>query len=212
MCSSACAVLSCWYCASGRGRSRCRKRAAADLGHRPRRGSYVGPDNGLFTFALEEARRGGLELDRPGVLAAGDQPRPFMAATSSRRSPRIWPTAGGRVRSASPIDDPVRLSAGPRCTAGPGTSPGHVIQVDHFGNLITNIPGHGWPAARWRARSRAGGSPDPQHVCGRPSRASCWLLISSDGHAEMAVRDGSAAGACSTSESAHPSTYTVISA
>ena len=103
-------------------------------------GSYlVGPDNGLFTFALES----------PGWTAVS-------LSAPEYRLPEVSRTFHGRVvfapaaaylgagvplpRLGSAVADPIRLAL-PACHQDGEWLVGEVLAVDRFGNLVTSIPG-----------------------------------------------------------------------
>lgn len=101
-------------------------------------GTLVGPDNGLFSafFGRPEARA--VVLDR----------REHWAATVSHtfHGRDVFAPVAARLASGlavdevgSPLPDPVRLHL-PRPLPVHEGIDGEVIHVDHFGNLVTNIP------------------------------------------------------------------------
>ena len=154
--------------------------------------SYVGPDNGLFTFALDEGGAAVFELDQPEFwqpnISRTFHGRDIFAPVAAHLARGIVPYALG-----SPISDPVRLPAVAPQRRADGHVAGHVIHVDHFGNLITDIPG-GWVGVgRWCveiAGRRIGrfGTTYADATAG-----ALLILVSSAGTLEIAVRDGNAA-------------------
>ncbi len=155
--------------------------------------AFVGPDNGLFSAALASA------ADFTCVQL--DQPRFWRAQPSHTFHGRdiFAPVAAHLARGApltelgTPISDPVRLNL-PAPQRGPdGLLSGAIIHVDHFGNLISNIP------AAWLTTDRC-----QVHIAGatidniQPSFAAAPLdaLLAYRGSAgtlEIAVRNGHAA-------------------
>lgn len=108
-------------------------------------GVFVGPDNGVFHPFLDDARRV-VAAERP------DLHRPAPGATFHGRD-RFAPLAaallGGETAAdlGGEIDDPVRLDLPPpeRHTdegsdGGGVVLRGRVRHVDHFGNLVTDLP------------------------------------------------------------------------
>ena len=89
------------------------------------RASYVGPDNGLFTFALEEAGAAIFELDRPKFWLPNIS-RTFHGVTSSPRPPRTSRAGLRPVRSAAlsaiPCVCPRSLRIGAPMVMSPATS------------------------------------------------------------------------------------------
>ena len=156
------------------------------------RASYVGPDNGLFTFALDEAGAAIFGLDRPEFwlpnISRTFHGRDIFAPVAAHVARGIAPHTLGSL-----ISDPVRLpSIAPEQHADRGVT-GRVVHVDRFGNLITNILG-GWvDEGRWyveiagRRISRFGTTYADATV------GALLILVSSAGTLEIAARDGNAA-------------------
>ncbi len=156
------------------------------------RASYVGPDNGLFTFALRDASAEIFELDRPEFWL------PNLSSTFHGRdifAPVAAHVACGVLRYdlGHPINDPVRLPLVMPKRHGDGHVIGHIIHVDRFGNLITDIPG-GWLGDR-RWRVEIAGQRISQFGTAYVDATSGALLalVSSAGAVEIAVRGGNAA-------------------
>jgi len=99
---------------------------------------WVGPDNGLFHFALaghREARIVSLEnraLFLPQV-AATFQGRDLFAPVAAHLSLGL-----DLARLGPPVTDPVPLDL-PEPEYAPDAARGEVIYVDRFGNLVTNL-------------------------------------------------------------------------
>jgi hypothetical protein len=156
------------------------------------RASFVGPDNGLFTFALADADAAVYVLDRPEFW------RPDVSYTFHGRdvfAPVAAHLARGTVPRdlGSPVTDPVRLPELAAQRGADGHFIGHIIHVDRFGNLITDIPGGWMRGGRWYAEvagRRIGhfGSTYADAVAG-----ALLILVSSGGTLEIAARDGNAA-------------------
>ncbi len=99
------------------------------------------PDNGCWTWLIEGGRR------RPRVIRLGEQRfwRSKVSATFHGRD-IFAPVAANLSLGLDPrqlgpiVADWVRLDR-PTPRHVPGGIAGEVIYVDHFGNLITNIPG-----------------------------------------------------------------------
>lgn len=156
------------------------------------RASYVGPDNGLFTFALEEAGALVFWLDRSEFwlphISRTFHGRDIFAPVAAHLARGVVPHALG-----SPISDPVRLPqvAPDRRTDGQVT--GHIVHVDHFGNLITDI------VARWVGEGRWCVELAGRHISqfgttyADVAAGAQVILVSSAGTLEIATRDGNAA-------------------
>ena len=158
-------------------------------------GSYfVGPDNGLFTYALQEASQPAycVHLDNPAYW------RPQVSRTFHGRdifSPVAAYLANGVPLEllGAPIDDPVRFDTQPPQREPDGALRGQVIHVDRFGNLISNIPGD-WLASRlWTVRIAGQQVAGPSLTYAEAAPGRLLALVSSGGTLEVAVRDGSAA-------------------
>jgi len=104
---------------------------------------FVGPDNGLFSYVLaEQPARSVVELTNPAYH------RTEVSATFHGRdifSPVAAHLASGVALSAlGPQIDPATLRPLPNVppVRRLNTIEAHIIHVDHFGNLITDIPLH----------------------------------------------------------------------
>jgi S-adenosyl-L-methionine hydrolase (adenosine-forming) len=102
------------------------------------KGLFVGPDNGIFSFALQ-----GPCLKAVYELTAKDYFLPDQSATFHGRD-IFAPAAAHLSKGVHPeqlgrkIDDPVILpSATPEIRGD--ILEGSIIHIDHFGNLITNV-------------------------------------------------------------------------
>jgi S-adenosyl-L-methionine hydrolase (adenosine-forming) len=159
---------------------------------------FVGPDNGLFSYVLH-----GAEVTAAVVL---DLPQYHLTPVSATFHGRdIFAPVCGHLAAGAPLSsvgsplDPATLITfdAPRPEQRADGLLGHVLHVDHFGNLITNFDGSlavrmlDDPAVRVRvgvaeisarAATFAGGPPDAP-----------FLIQESSGHLAIAVRDGSAA-------------------
>lgn len=156
------------------------------------RASYVGPDNGLFTFVMGETSAEIFELDRPEF---------WLTSVSSTFHGRdiFAPVAAHVARGVPrhdlghPINDPIRLPLAMLQRHSDGRVTGHIIHVDRFGNLITDIPGEWMTDRRWRAEV-AGQRISQFGTTYEDTAPSALLgLVSSTGTVEIAVRDGNAA-------------------
>ena len=113
---------------------------------------FIGPDNGLFSTVLENAAG--------YVCIHLDQPRFWRAQPSPTFHGRdvFAPVAAHLARQVpladlgTPISDPVRLRVDAPRRQPDGTLIGAIIHVDHFGNLISNIPGAWLTTDDWQVR------------------------------------------------------------
>lgn len=156
----------------------------------------VGPDNGLFSliFAAEP----------PHTLVSLENPHFFLPQVSATFHGRdiLAPVAahlslGVPLPEFGPeLSEPVRLDLpAPQFTESAVT--GQVIAVDHFGNLITNIPLrqlHAWRQGR-AARLWVGDHPIPHWATtySEVPTGELLALAGSHGYLEIACREGKAA-------------------
>lgn len=151
---------------------------------------FVGPDNGAFALAVP-LPRAAYEITAPGFR------RGTVAATFHGRDV-FAPAAGRLAAGAQPADagPPVELLGSLaekklRVTKDGHHITGHVVHVDHFGNLITDIPAAQLPE---RARVRAGKwvlSHIVRTYADVP-RGKTLAYVGSAATLEIAVREGSA--------------------
>ena len=160
------------------------------------RGLFVGPDNGVIPAALDFVGDVGAwraaHLNRPRTWRTAD-----VSATFHGRD-IFAPVAahlalGARLADVGePLADPVRLPDLMPSRAADGGWAGVVIHVDHFGNLITNIPASATSAAAMVAEVAAVTMPLARTFADvAPGQALAY--VGSSGLVELAVRDGSAA-------------------
>jgi S-adenosylmethionine hydrolase len=153
----------------------------------------VGPDNGLFTPFIHE-RLACVALTNPTTH------RQPVSATFHGRD-IFAPVAahlfnGLALADLGPaVDDPVLLANPQPVYLPDGRLRAEVVYVDHFGNLITNVGPVEWGAFNPAGiRVVVGGTVVPLHrTYAEVPPGSLLALIGSDGHLEIAVREGSAA-------------------
>jgi S-adenosylmethionine hydrolase len=147
---------------------------------------YVGPDNGLFAY----------------VAGAGQVEGCWAITSPAFRMPEPAPTFHGRDVFAPAAAALARglppEAAGPATcltgklpwtmfSPGPYAGVGVVVHIDHFGNLITNLPG---PA---RAVQIGEAVAPPVRTYSDVARGALACYVGSAGTLEIAVRDRSAA-------------------
>ncbi len=152
---------------------------------------FVGPDNGLLTFvsrafSVEEARRIDLAIggSPPSDTFHGrDVFAPAAAHLSAGMDPRrIGPEVEGGQIVELPLPRPARQG---------DSLHGHVLHVDHFGNLITNLPNDDLPPSP-RVMISGVTVPTLSRSYGAVGRGELLASLGSGGTLEIAVRDGSA--------------------
>jgi S-adenosylmethionine hydrolase len=112
---------------------------------------YVGPDNGLFTYVID--REGFLKawkLDKPPFIRAGatgnsrgrDIYAPVAAHLAAGTEPdRVGTPIAQKSLTLLPIKDP---------TVSNGTVSVQVVHIDHYGNVIVNLPSDSEAAAKFK--------------------------------------------------------------
>jgi S-adenosylmethionine hydrolase len=177
-------------------------------------GTFVGPDNSVFSYVM--AREPAVALVE---LADPRYRLPQVSHTFHGRD--IFAPAAAHLASGVPIgalgppvSDPV-IFPSPRLEISPAGIVGEVLHADHFGNVITSIGLLVWSEQDLLLEPAFGESGDGQHVHFRAGGATVVVagqeiagvhrtyvdvatgealaLVGSEGHLEIAVREGSAA-------------------
>lgn len=170
-----------------------RRPMAAQLGSR----FYVGPDNGLFTPLIEDARANG----EPIHFVALENPAYRLQNVSQTFHGRdIFAPAGAHLAAGVPLDelgsaftDPVLLPLSkPERNAFGYTA--HISVIDAFGNCTTDLP---WTEVAGRnllikVKDRVIRGISPSY--GHHDPGELIALIDSENYLEVAVVNGSAAG------------------
>ena len=152
----------------------------------------VGPDNGIFTPFLGAGASVFL-LSDPDLVP--QDPSPTFHGRDLFAPVAAWLAGGGGAERLGPrLGDPVRISW-PVARRSAGSIEGECLAADAFGNLTTSI----------RREDLAGDAALDVTVGGRPARlvetfghgstGELVALWGSAGRLEIALRDGSAAGA-----------------
>lgn len=157
----------------------------------------VGPDNGIFTFALEAPGWTAVSVTAPEYRL------PEVSQTFHGRD--VFAPAAAYLAAGVPLErlgpvvtDPVRRPL-PGCRLDGGTLVGEVLDADRFGNLVTSIP------AGWLQRLPGAGSLAVE-VDGRPvgglvgayaegGAGAPAVIVGSTGRLEIFVKAGSARAA-----------------
>lgn len=162
---------------------------------------FVGPDNGLLSYALLDAgpaRVAALPLPgATGKLSSTFHGRDLFAPAAARFSLGEPPLPfDGRVRDWVRLPEPAVLRA------GPGRLEGEVIAIDHWGNLVTSL------TSRDLAQERIGATAAVRvgrrvlrgirRTYGEARPGAAVALINSSGHLEIAVNQGRAAAVLAT--------------
>ena len=174
-------------------------------------GRFLAPDNGVLSHVLRDFLHDPPEQE--GTVAIPDGLEAYNLTNSGYWLNPVSQTFHGRDVFA-PVAAYLSLGVSPQALGQPAnemawlpapqpvhrgnTIQGEIINVDHFGNLVTNIPasalaGDGLQVSV-KGRSISGLS-QSYHGGARPSRGGLVALVGSYGLLEIAVRDGSAAQA-----------------
>lgn len=156
-------------------------------------GFLVGPDNGLFSGVLEQ-----YPVMAAVELSNSDYWRTINPSTTFHGRD-IFASVGAHLASGLPIEslgeviDPntlVRLDIPTKTLTDDGII-GSIQYVDHFGNLITNIPGAEVDGKTWSVKISDRIIPHTQTYSNCPL-GEFVALIGSHGWVEIAVNGGSA--------------------
>ena len=171
--------------------------------------AYVGPDNGIFSSVL--ARHVASESERS---SSADVPLPPDVQGFHLTNPRYWRQPVSRTFHARDIFGPVaahltlgvtpdelgepvesiRWLALPTVRREEGSLSGHVVHVDRFGNLVTNVP-EDEVTGHLRTVSIAGRTIAGLSETYASGGDDLMALVGSYGTVEVALRNGSAAAA-----------------
>lgn len=156
-------------------------------------GFLVGPDNGLFSGILNQHWAiAAVELTNSNYWRTSE-----LSATFHGRD--IFAPVGAHLASGVPLEelgiaiDLASLKQIPLadCTKTEGAIAGTIQHIDHFGNLITNIPGHAVVGKRWSVAIAEFTIPGKQTYADSPP-GNLFALVGSHGWVEVAVSGGSA--------------------
>ena len=165
-------------------------------------GTYVGPDNGLLTLAAERYA--------PWRAVRLTNARYHRRPTSHTFHGRdVFAPAAAHLAAGTPLADLgephgelVRLDL-PKPTSDGTTLTGHVIHIDHFGNLITNVTGQDvtqtWPGLHPHQITVTAEGLHVNTISDTYSRVGVGQTVAylgSSDRLEIAVRNGNAA--CTT--------------
>ncbi len=154
--------------------------AAGAEGH-----AFVAPDNGLLSFLPADAAFVALAI--PPTGSPTFHGRDVFAPAAARLALGVALTDLG-----SPIADPCRVPLPAPRADGRGWV-GEVIHIDHFGTLVTNLPGAAAaPGGRMLVAGRDAGP--LRRTFADVARGTLVAYVGSGGTIEIAVREGSAAG------------------
>ena len=163
------------------------------LAVRTARGLLVGPDNGVFTYVLQaEPFALCIELDQPAYW------RPTLSRTFHGRdlfAPVAAHLAAGAAleQLGTPVADPVLLEIAAPERFADGRIHGSIVYIDHFGNLISNIPSEWLTGRRWLIYIADRQLTGPLTTYSEAAPGALLALPGSNGLLEIALREGNAA-------------------
>ncbi|MCO6452331.1 MAG: SAM-dependent chlorinase/fluorinase [Caldilineales bacterium] len=154
---------------------------------------YIGPDNGVFSLVYAKENVAEVRLlqnvfyMRPAIsntFHGRDVFAPFAA----------YVAAGAPGNSLGPlVHDPVALPIPKPTRESDGSIVGQVIYIDHFGNLVSDIPGDWLNDGDWTIEIAGAQIHGTSATYGNVDQGELVALIGSSGLLEVAVRNGSAA-------------------
>jgi S-adenosylmethionine hydrolase len=160
---------------------------------------FVGPDNGVFTLVYESDPN-----CRVYHITADHYFRENPSPTFHGRD-IFAPVAGQLARGigvenfGDPIEDPVKIDLPRPKVTGEGRVSATIIQVDRFGNLVTNVTQSALNALLQKTgKSRVKGSgnlaavTETRKTYGEGAAGTPFFLFNSNNHLEIASRDARA--------------------
>jgi len=158
---------------------------------------FVGPDNGLFSLLMEKAD----DLTTPPVYIDLNKPRFWLPQVSNSFHGRdIFAPVAAHLAAGVPFEemgdpfsDPVRITI-PLPQKTENGYAGHVLHVDHFGNLITNFTRKELPqgvGVNVHVKDRT--LPGLIKTFGSSPSGELIAMLDSGGRLEISVVNGSAA-------------------
>jgi S-adenosylmethionine hydrolase len=199
--------------------------ARRPVAFRTRSGSFVGPDNGVFSYVMaRELVEAMAELADPRYHLPGERSHTFHGRDVFAPTAAYLATGVPISALGPPVLDPV-IFPPPYLEVADGRITGEVWYVDHFGNVITSVGVLAWsgqdcltftPAFRGMgSREQEVGGEGRETLCfgadkamvvvagrevvgihrsyGEVECGQVAVLVGSNGHLEVAVREGNAA-------------------
>ena len=158
--------------------------------------TLIGPDNGLFSLALDDLGRDGLrcrEITNPAVRR--DDPATTFDGRDVFGPAGAWLARGFPFEELGPEVTDLKEHPTPRPVREGASLRGEVVAVDHFGNMVTNITRAELAGATRLTLRLQDGDAEVNGLYTNyedaPARTPV-LLIGSSGYLEIAVGNGSA--------------------
>ena len=161
----------------------------------------VGPDNGVLLPAARELDSDATHyrLSAYDAASATFHGRDVFAPLAARI--HDWTGTIAAIPELEPTDDAEAI-AFPAPTVTSNEARGEVLVIDHFGNVITNIPGS-FLTPYLGQTVDVNGIPTPAvQTYGEVGRGEALVTVGSHGQIELAVRDGRGAVAFDVSKTA----------
>ena len=156
---------------------------------------FVGPDNGLLSYALADAGR--------PIVVALEMPAAGSGLSATFHGRDVFAPAAARLSLGAPLEslggriaDWVRLDEPRAQRIAPGELEGEVLAIDRWGNLVTSLTadllprGVGIENARVRLGRRV--IRGISRTYAEVPRGALAALVNSNGHMEIAVNGGRA--------------------
>jgi S-adenosylmethionine hydrolase len=160
----------------------------------------VAPDNGLCTLVLEEAERWSAHSAERSELFRATPSNTFHGRDVFAPLAAHLATGTSELDVGPRVENPVRLELPVAVQEGERVR-GEIVYVDHFGNLISNIPA-ALVAEDMRVRLGTHHMLRVSRTYADAAPGAAVALINSDDVLEIALRDGSAARHYSTGRGA----------
>lgn len=156
-------------------------------------GFFIGPDNGIFSFLLEKSKAVHV-ITNPDIISP--TPSPTFHGRDIFLPAALWLAAGQPISNLGSPIKPRQLVKKPLpqpVTSGRNIR-GSIIYIDHFGNLISNIPAASLPASSsFNCRFHQWQTGTLTTTYGQGNKSEPMLARSSFNLLEIAVNGGSAA-------------------
>ena len=169
---------------------------------------FIAPDNGVLSYILQQSLTKPADLSRQQVKLEPGLEAVAITNPEFWRSP-VSPTFHGRdilasvaahLSSGKPLTDFGEVTSSLAVLplphpylAADGTLVGHILHIDSFGNLITDIKREDLPEAGQPISIKVGNKPIAGLSKTYAEGEDLVALIGSSGHLEVALKNGSAA-------------------
>ena len=168
---------------------------------------FVAPDNGVLSYVIQQYSAKPINVNRQQIELAPElevvaitRPEFWRSPVSSTFHGRdIFAPVAARLSLGSPpkdfgeaITSLVILPLSHPYQAADGTLVGHVLHVDSFGNLITNVKGDDLPQTKQAITIEVGNQCIPELSRTYEEGSGLLALIGSSGYLEISLKGGNA--------------------